>query len=369
MVSKSENLIPGGQLIAKLGTDIFGLCYLVIKSGLTVLEERPKKSWFRRFRKPEHRTIDLEELLEIIQADPEKLRYKLFLLSETEKVPPHRVKRKDNGSKPDLRVVPGTESEMANPGLESKPLDSYKPEHSIEPNYELLLRETIEHHESDIKNSPNVFSLLGRVWFVKFNNQEWGLYPDHEKYKYVANLLSLSSETTGGSEGEHAIHIVGLVARVKGDELPPDNDVKMDDGDLGHMDLSKEITKEEIGRIGEIGDQLLDQLLEARKSQDQNRIHKIQNIIARYRSHLLKEYGIKTRVSDDEKRIVFKSLHRSSEEIEKVRQIVKNQIVNAIRDLSKHMPLFATHLQHSLKTSAFKASYSPEDQIVWTVST
>ena len=364
---QSKDFISGVLLIDKLGIDITELSYFIIKFGLTVLEEVPKKSWLRYFVKPEYRRADSEELLEIIQHDPDKLHRKLFLLSEIEKLPPPRA-----CSDPDLEeaLVVRSESDKADLALESLPSDSsFEKEARVSLDNRSLLRQTFELHETQIKQSPNVFSLLGGVWFIKFKNEEWGLYPDQEKYKYVANLLSLSSETTGGGKGEYAIHNVGLVARVKGNELPPDKDVKPEDGDLSHFYLSEELTKEEIGRIGEIGHQLLDQLREARKSQDQDRIHKVQDIIARYRSHLLKEYGIGTRVSDDEKRITFKSLHRSGKEIEKVRQLVKNQISNAIRDLSKHMPLFATHLQHSLKTGSEKAVYSPKNPIVWTVST
>jgi hypothetical protein len=368
-MSKSNNLIPGEQLIARLGIgiiDIAELSYLIIKSGLTVLEERPKKSWFRRFRKPEYRRIESQELLEIIQHDPAKLGSKLFLLSEIERLPPPRVKPRYNIPSPSLEEVPPSKSETTKPELEVEPWG--RAEACIAPNWELLLKKTIEDHEDQIKNNANVFSLLGKIWFIKFNNEEWGLYPDHEKYKYVANLLNLSSEPTEGGKGEYAIHIVGLVARVKGNELPAEEDVKPDEEGLSHSYLSEEITKEEIGRIGEIGRQLLDQLREARRSQDQERVQKVLDIIAKYRAHLLKEYGIRTRISDDEKSIKFKSLHRSGKEIEKVRQLVKNQISNAIRDLGRHMPLFATHLEHSLRTKASKAVYSPEHPIVWTVS-
>jgi len=366
---QSNNLIPGRLLLEKLGINIPQLSYMIIKFEFTVLEQQPKKFWLRSFLKPEYRKTDSEELLEIIQHDPEKLRYKLFLLSEIEKVPPHRVKPKDNGPSPCPAKIPPPQSDGSEPELESMGEITSISGQLLPLSSESLLKEAIEDHEAAIKNNPNVFSRLGRVWFIKFKNEKWGLYPDQEKYKYVANLLSLSSETTGGRKGEYAIHIVGLVARVKGNELPLDTDVKPDDEDLSHSYLSEEITKEEIGRIGEIGHQLLDQLREARKSQDHDRILKVQDIIAKYRSHLLKEYGMRTRVSDDEKRITFKSLHRSGKEIEKVRQLVKNQISNAVRDLSKHMPLFGKHLQHSLKTGSEKAVYSPEYPIAWTVST
>lgn len=364
---QSKDLIPGDLLLARLGIDIAELSYLIMKYRLTVFEELPKKFWLRYFVKSKYRRTELEELLEIVQNDPEKLDSKLFLRSEIENL----FQRKSSYTA-DLAAAEtaNSESDKVDLELESKPSDFYngKDAHPSLDN-KFLLRQTIEHNETQIKQNPNVFCLLGGVWFIKFKNEEWGLYPDHEKYRYIAYLLNLTSETTGSGKVEYAIHILGLLARVKGDELPPDNDVKPDDGDLSHMDLSKEITKEEIGRIGEIGNQLLDQLQEARKSQNQDRIYKVQDIIARYRSHLLKEYGIKTRVSDDEKRITFKGLHRSSEEIEKVRQLIKNQMSNAIREVSKNMPLFATHLQHSLRTTDYKAVYSPEHPLPWTVST
>ena len=365
-MSNSEDLMPGRLLLTHYGADIPELYYQIIKLGLTVLEKRPRKSWLRYFLKPEYQRINSEQLLEIIQHDPQKLENKLFLASEAANLPPPRK----IDAEASLVRAPHSESDKQKLESESRPSDSSvgkEPRASLDNKF--FLRMAIEDHESHMKNSPNVFSLLGKVWFIKFNNEEWGLYPDYEKYKYVANVLSLSSEATEGGKGEYTIHIVGLVAKVKGNELPDENEVEPDEEGLSHTYLSEEITKEEIGRIGEIGHQLLDQLREARKSQDQERIHKVLEIIARYRSHLLREYGIRTRVSEDEKRIKFKSLHRSGKEIEKVRQLVKNQISNAIRDLGKHMPLFATHLEHSLRTTDYKAVYSPEQPISWTIST
>jgi hypothetical protein len=365
-MSDSEDLMPGRLLLTRYGADIPELCYQIIKLGLTVLEKRPRKSWLRYFLKPEYQTIDSEQLLEIIQHDFLKLENKLFLTSEAANLPPPR---KIDAEASFLRA-PHPEPDKEKRESESKPSDSSvekEPRGNLDNKF--LLRMTIEDHESHIKKSPNVFSFLGKVWFIKFNNEEWGLYPDYEKYKYLANLLSLSSEITEGGKGEYAIHIVGLLARVKGNELPAESEVEPDEEGLSHTYLSEEITKEEIGRIGEIGHQLLDQLRQARMSQDQERIHKVLDIIGKYRSHLLKEYGIRTRVSDDEKKFKFKTLHRSGKEIEKVRQLVNSQLSNAIRDLGKHMPLFATHLERSVKTLAYKAVYSPEHPIPWLVST
>lgn len=364
--SKSEDLIPGRLLLAQFEADIPELCYQIIKLGLTVLEKRPRKSWLRYFLKAEYERFDSEELLGIIQDDPQKLGNKLFLVSETAKLTPPRERH----TEAPLSETPRPEPDNEKSGSESQVSDSsLQKEAALSLDNKSLLRMTIEDHERETKNSPNVFSLLGKAWFIKFKNEEWRLYPDHEKYRYVASMLSLTGEPAEGGKGEYAIHIVGLVAKVKGNELPAESEVEPDEEGLSHTYLSEEIPKEEIGRIGEIGHQLLNQLREARKSQDQGRIHKVQEIIARYRSHLLREYGIRTRVSEDEKRIKFKSLHRSGKEIEKVRQIVKNQISNAIRDLGKHMPLFAAHLESSLRTTDYKTVYSPQQPILWTIST
>jgi len=123
---KNKNLIPGRLLLARFGTDIPELSYLTIKFRLTVLEG-PKKSWFRNFRQPEYRRINLEELLEIMQYDAEELDNGLFLLSEIEKIPPPAIKpKKDNQpSRRFFEEMLRRESQAAESETESKASYSY----------------------------------------------------------------------------------------------------------------------------------------------------------------------------------------------------------------------------------------------------
>jgi hypothetical protein len=198
---KNKNLIPGRRLLARLGIDIPELSYLTIKFGLTVLEG-PKKSWFRNFRQLEYRRIDSEEVLEIIQYDAEKLDNGLFLLSEIEKIPPPAIKpKKDNRPSRRVEEMPRQESQVA------ESTNSYgQTFFRLDPGDKLLLKDAIEDHEEKIRNSHNVFSLLGAVWFIKFKNEEWGLYPDREKYRYIACVLSLCEGNPESYDSEYSIY-------------------------------------------------------------------------------------------------------------------------------------------------------------------
>jgi hypothetical protein len=51
-------------------------------------------------------------------------------------------------------------------------------------------------------------------------------------------------------------------------------------------------------------------------------------------------------ISNDGMTISFHELYRPPKEIEKMRQLVKNQIKNATKDFDR-MPRFRSHLQHS----------------------
>ena len=171
-MSRAEDTIRGELLIVQLRTSIFELSYLIIKHGLTVLEP-PKKSWLNYFVRPKYGRTDPEGLLEIIQNDPEKLRHKLFLLSEIQKVPPPPILPVDTGAEACISEASRPESEEPKTELESERSGfDVGTQALISPNYEVLLRATIENHESDIKNSANVFSLLGKVWFIKFKDKE-----------------------------------------------------------------------------------------------------------------------------------------------------------------------------------------------------
>jgi hypothetical protein len=230
------------------------------------------------------------------------------------------------------------------------------------------LRLAIEEHEGDIKQSSNVFALIGKVWFVKYAQEEWGLYPDQEKYRYIARLLSLSASSTKSPHAEYSIYNDELYQKVSGKLVVGglQNGVKVM-RDLNESDLSDKLAVEDIRKFRTLGYKLLEQLRDARDGGNRDSIKKAEENIDTYRSHVFNEYGIKAVISKDEETISFRVFHRASTEIEKLRQLVKNQINKAIKDFDT-MPKFKFHLKHSLKMKSNRTFYSFELPTIWYVS-
>ena len=394
-MSRTVTAISGELLFRQVRASRSGLGYLIIKHGLTVVEPpiaRAKKP----SGKPKYVMTDPEELLEIIQYDPGALRNMLFLLSEIDKVcPPGIEVEYDNTKSFCIGQIPfpvspaepqraylGGKSSLFSIELEAKRGDFGAAEVYMYDTKDSL-KDTIEYHETQIKQSPNVFSLLGKVWFIKFKNEEWGLYPDQEKYRYIANVLSLCDGSPKPYDTEYSIYNTDLCAKVKG-ESTGDNPVEagtalkeLSEADLSEDDLSKDdlsksdlsdtLSVEELKSFKKQGYDLLEQLGDARKGGNQDRIKKSEENIHSYQLYLFNEYGIKTGISKDEKKLSFKVHYRPGSEIEKLRQVVKNQINNAIKNFDR-MPKFKSHLQRSLHTGVRKTVYSPEQPLGWTVS-
>jgi hypothetical protein len=229
---------------------------------------------------------------------------------------------------------------------------------------ENLIKDIIEGHESDIKKNWFVFSLIGKVWFIKFKNKEWGLYPDLEKYKYIAHLLELTKLYS--KSREYSIYNSDLIAKIKGIGVSHENDNEDLRKDLTESDLGKDLTSDEFKRFKNIGYDLLEDLNRAKQTGGPIREKLAEENFKTYQSHILNEYGIKSYISKDGSKISFGIYHRSSKEIEKLRQLIKNQINNAIKDFIKSMPMLGQHLQRSLSTKLYKTRYTPEG-IQWLV--
>ena len=243
----------------------------------------------------------------------------------------------------------------------------------IDREIDILIPSPTERLNRVLKRSPNVFALIGRVWFVKFAQREYGLFPDQEKYRYIANVLSLCEGNPKAHDAEYSIYNTDLCAKVKGEpigENPEDTGTALKEfgeADLGNCDLSDKLSLDEFRSFKKQGYDLLDQLWDARMGGNQDRIKKSEKNVDSYRLYLFNEYGIKTGISKDEKKLSFKVRHRPGPELEKLRQVVKNQINNAIKDFDR-MPRFKVHVQHSIRTGTHKTVYTPEHPIVWTVS-
>jgi hypothetical protein len=209
---------------------------------------------------------------------------------------------------------------------------------------------------------------MGRVWFAKFAEAEWGLYPDQQKYRYIAHVLSLCNGHPKAQDSEHSIYNADLYAKVSGKETGSESHA---DGEttrpLSTSDLGDKLSQEDINGFRKVGNDLLDQLHEAKEAGNPTHVKKVQENIDLYRSHPFNQYGIKTVISKDEKSISFRVLYRASAEVEKLRQLVKHQIRKATEDFDR-MPRFQSHLQHSFKMKSNKTFYSPESPTSWYVS-
>ena len=354
-----KNTITGDQMFSEWNTDPTKLSYLILKHDLTVL--RPFKiPVLARFLPLKRLRSDSKELLETISDHPRNLYQLLFLKTELEKIPL------------EPRPQPPQPPPIATPKLaEREPAEDEKDRFG--PIMEKLpdpwdpLEWVIEDHEPQIKGKLNVFWLMGKVWYVKFAKSEWGLYPDQEKYRYIARLLSLC-DSPKTRESEYSIYNAELYVRVSGKRISKNIEA---DGEvmreLNESDLSDKLSADDLRRIKELGYDLLEKLKEGREAGNEEFIQKALDNIDKYRSHLSNEYGIKAAISKDEKRISFHQYYRPSKEIEKLRQVVKNQISNAIKDFDR-MPAFRSHLQHSLKVKSDRTIYSPEQPTVWYVS-
>jgi hypothetical protein len=372
-----KHTISGLKLMAKWDMDVHELSYLILKHGIIVLKSSDIPKIKFSFN-PEYYKIDFTKLLDTIQKDPNSLSEKLFWLPELEKPSikkevsslksksnkepsppaPHELGRY-RGKDQELRFCRDGQSPKVSKSEPTPPAES----HSI--------KDIIEEHESGIKQHSNVFSLMGKVWFVKFKQQEWGLYPDQEKYKYIANILNLPNNSYNTGDLEFSIYNTELVEKVKGVELTEEyrgDKAQEDIGDLNESNLSEVLTSQEVKKFKEIGYELLEQLKKAKDAGDQEQIDDAKKNLVKYRSYISSEYGIKTKISDDETKIHFKILHRSGKENEKIRQRIKNQIKNAIKDFHDSLPMLRMHLDRSIKTKSYKTVYLPETHTNWHIS-
>lgn len=361
-----KHTIDGAGLLNMWDINIHELSYLILKHDISVLEPSSIPR-FKFFFNPDKYKIDTAPLLEIIQNVPSRLYKKLFWLPELEGSAIEKdlssIKSKASSQSIEKPSVPLGRYYRPKPKIPEK--SKTEKETTVSEN---KIKDVIEIHEEDIKTNSNVFSLMGKVWFVKFKQQEWGLYPDQEKYKYIANLLSLAATESERKDLKFSIYNAELVARVKNkdiSELYQDRDEKED---LNDSSLADELSDEEIDKFKELGYNLLEDLNKANDSGDQKRIADANEKISKYRSFLFNEHGIKTTISNDGHDIYFKKYYRSNKEQEKIRQLIKNQTRNAIKDFNDRMPTFRMHLESSINPKLVKSMYIPEKYYSWHVS-
>jgi len=393
--------ISGKEQSERWGVDLPNLSYIVLKHNLTVLNP-PSDLMSRIFFRPEKHKVDVESVLRIIHQSPDNgLLNNFFLRSEIESL--HlpqsflqscsklRWDRKSSrvigwGSdrvsdtekaeieiSQRLRFCRGDENDRQLKRPDSPPVFSDTPKESAiaEKPLEYTLRTVIEAHEAGIKQHSNVYSLIGKIWFVKFKQTEWGIYPDQEKYKYLAYLLDLPRIYPNNEGLEFSLTNSELVDRVKKREVLDEKHYSSEDlKELNESNLNYELTKEEISRFEDIGYSLLEDYENAKKSGDLKAIARAEDKINKFRQQLFSDYGIKTVLSNNKRDLALKvkALHRLNENDEKKRQIVKNQVGNAKEDFHERMPMFWMHLDRSVKMKSYKTFYTPETHISWHVS-
>jgi hypothetical protein len=381
-MSLRKDTINGERLAAKWGIyDINELSYRILKYDLSVLDP-PKNFISKLFFKPDNFRIDLDKALKIIQSNPRKLYDKIFLADEIDKITEkihlaslNKTKSESpaSGSKAEgkyCRPIPKETSDLEIRKFQEMDWKfMFGGEKKTNAKPEKTLKNVIEDHEGSIKNYSDVFSLIGKVWFVKFQKQEWGLYPDQQKYKYIAHLLSLPDNNHDEEDPEFSIPNTDLVAKVKGKKITEEHHIDIEQDGLNDSVLADTLTPQDIKKFKEVGYDLLEKLNEGKKSGNQELIDAAQKEIDKYRSYLLNEYGIKAIISMVMHKINYKSLYRPGKENEKIRQLVKNQTNNAIKDFQDHMPMLGKHLKQSLKTKVYTTTYSPQTHINWHVST
>jgi hypothetical protein len=353
--------ITGAQLMQRWGTNSHhDLSYWILIYQLSVVDQIQLETGSEEYGVF---GVSLEKLLTMIQDSPSALSEKLFWVPEIEQIETEqntRVFKLDEEVWFETLAVPET------------------------------FKDVVEHHDKDIEKNDNVFSRLGEALFVKFRKDEWGVYPDQEKYRYIAHLLSLSSYKSVDKSLNFSMHNTDLVSHVKGKdtgdiyrkidgkevneyftietERQTDEEQESDsrNEELSVSDLKEKLSKKDLKKLKDTGYKLLDEKEMAEKLGDQELIIQKTENFEKYKSHLSGEYGIK--VSSKKGKIYFKIYYRPSKEIEKIRQLIKNQINNAKKDFNERMPEFVRHLDNSLKTKIDRTVYSPESRIRWYVS-
>ena len=181
-MSRRAKALSGQQLMAKWRMDEYDLSYVILKHDLTVLDP-PKIPILKKFLRSRHVRTDSEKFLGIIMNDPCSLRQKLFLLDEIEKIPGLPSKHKEE-LEPSARYsgedccsfdveLRSSEEDDSEPSARARYLRKIDParartlpeatKRAIGITEESILKNAIEDHENEIKGTPNVFSLIGKV--------------------------------------------------------------------------------------------------------------------------------------------------------------------------------------------------------------
>ena len=182
-----KHTISGKELISKWSTDIHELSYLTLKHGITVLDSSILPKIKFSFNPADYK-IDFGKVLDTIRNDPTRLNRMLFWLPELERLEIEKeissLKSKASSKSPAL--TPDSGVRYSRKYSENIRFRRAKPEEQKSDTIKSkkTIMNVIDDQQDEIRQHSNVFSLIGKIWFIKFKQQEWGLFPDHQKYKY-----------------------------------------------------------------------------------------------------------------------------------------------------------------------------------------
>lgn len=207
-------------------------------------------------------------------------------------------------------------------------------------------------YSSSSPASPQyVFRRRGDFWEIKFDGLE--VYIAHQRgFEHIRWLIQNPGENcdclqlgAGPALTFATLHSGSNRSKTKDDEHPEGHIV-----DSANVDLPC-IDEQAIGEILEVLDYLKEQLSEAKKSGDTEKIHELEEKIDKIEVHLGKNtYNGQPR-------------HKGGDR-SKARKAVSNAITRALETLRRHHPALAKFLADRL-SMGLKLSYTPDSAVNW----
>ncbi len=229
--------------------------------------------------------------------------------------------------------------------------------------------EAVEQFEPDLKNHENVFYAFSKAWMVKFKDKIT-ILPNQEKHRYIPNILNSSNRHIIGKELRLEISNIELVSRATGMELEDGGyDISLGEYEEEYKEESpfESISGKDFNSMKKAARKILSKIKTSKLSNDrqaQDEAYNAYEIFKQYAS----DHGLYCRLDEENMQINLKPLLKLKPEQEKIRQRIKNQIANAIKDMEADIPMLATHLRKSIKTKLTTTIYSPENPTEWFIS-
>ena len=180
---------------------------------------------------------------------------------------------------------------------------------------------------------------------------------------YVLDLAKMKTE-----DSDYIIYNSDLISKIDRKKKSEVSQVTIQQEGLCSSTPVKKATQDESETWQNTGYQLLEKIEDAQEKGDLEALETAEENFKKYKTFISNKYGIMCRISKNGKKLFFKTFPRLDENGEKIRQRIKNQTKNAIKDISERMPLFSRHLKNSLKTKLLKTIYHPESPLDWHVS-